>query len=253
MSGIITLDDEDEDFIDRMVLYFYTLDYLHETDWFDETSLALHAYMYFMGDKYQVAALKDLAKSHTGERFRSIASNSEMHGVLIGAQVAWNTTPDSDKGLRTLYIMAFLVNDEWNIFQDETLLLRLQGLQGFAWEALLVQRRLLAIGVAEKRDGPPEVGKWVLCNCTDNGRCKVGEVVCPDCGDDNIGVSLGYNDSREVHGRNVEAVVFESRPLIETVFNATRLNLKQGCFLQKVAVILPCTITSFHMKAMKLT
>ena len=55
-----------------MVLYFYALDYMHDDEPIVDTELTLHAYMYSMGYKYQVEALKNLAKAYTADCLETI-------------------------------------------------------------------------------------------------------------------------------------------------------------------------------------
>ena len=98
-----------------MVRLFYTLDYLdvgeptisskdsYEDKLIDSTKLDLHAYMYALGEKYQITALKDLATSYTAELLQLEKPLMTCDEFVAGAEIVWSTTPDLDRGLSSLH------------------------------------------------------------------------------------------------------------------------------------------------------
>jgi hypothetical protein len=69
--------------------------------------LAIHASMYALGDKYQVEGLSQLAK----EKFESCLHHHVHSEDFISAvQIAYSTTPDSNRGLRDSVMDAFRIH-----------------------------------------------------------------------------------------------------------------------------------------------
>jgi len=66
--------------------------------------LTIHAKMYALGDKYQVEGLCDLAK----RKFETcLSEHAHSEDFIEAVQIAYSTTPDSNRGLRDAVISAF--------------------------------------------------------------------------------------------------------------------------------------------------
>jgi hypothetical protein len=69
--------------------------------------LTIHASMYALGDKYQVDGLSQLAK----EKFEScLHHHAHSEDLITAVQIAYSTTPDSNRGLRDSVMDAFRVH-----------------------------------------------------------------------------------------------------------------------------------------------
>jgi len=66
--------------------------------------LTIHATMYALGDKYQVEGLGELAKV----KFEScLAEHAQSEDFVNAVQIAYSSTPDSNRGLRDAVVKAF--------------------------------------------------------------------------------------------------------------------------------------------------
>ena len=87
------------------------LDYLYTFTYCDDyvcNPLVINAHVYAMAEKYEIPALKRMAAKKTANHLDE--SEHPLHFFVDAIKVVWTTTPSSDKGLRSLYIAAFLFN-----------------------------------------------------------------------------------------------------------------------------------------------
>jgi hypothetical protein len=69
-----------------------------------ENPLTIHATMYALGDKYQVDGLSQLAK----EKFEScLHHHAHSEDFITAVQLAYSSTPDTNRGLRDVVLGAF--------------------------------------------------------------------------------------------------------------------------------------------------
>jgi hypothetical protein len=69
-----------------------------------ENPLTIHATMYALGDKYQVDGLSQLAK----EKFEScLHHHAHSEDFITAVQLAYSSTPDTNRGLRDVVLSAF--------------------------------------------------------------------------------------------------------------------------------------------------
>ncbi|CAD6591090.1 MAG: hypothetical protein ASARMPREDX12_004921 [Alectoria sarmentosa] len=103
-SNRIDLPEDHPVLVKKMLDYLYTLDY---TD--DRNSsvlcidLAVHVLVYSIADKYSIAGLKDLAmvKMEDSLGFPGhLVTADGTRELLITIELAWTSTPASDKGMR---------------------------------------------------------------------------------------------------------------------------------------------------------
>lgn len=95
LSGEIDLKDDDPDMIGNMLSFLYTSDYQDDAD--DGRPLLVNAKMYAVGDKYDIPALKTLAK----DKFAAgLGPNWDIATFLEVLETAYTNTPASDRGLR---------------------------------------------------------------------------------------------------------------------------------------------------------
>ncbi|KAL8823987.1 MAG: hypothetical protein Q9191_005384 [Dirinaria sp. TL-2023a] len=95
LSGQIDLKEDDPDMIDNMLYFLYTSDYQDDAD--GGRPLLVNAKMYAVGDKYDIPALKTLAK----DKFAAgLGPNWDIATFLEVLETAYTNTPASDRGLR---------------------------------------------------------------------------------------------------------------------------------------------------------
>jgi hypothetical protein len=69
-----------------------------------ENPLTIHATMYALGDKYQVDGLSQLAR----EKFEScLHHHAHSEDFITAVQLAYSSTPDTNRGLRDVVLSAF--------------------------------------------------------------------------------------------------------------------------------------------------
>lgn len=74
--------------------------------------LTIHASMYALGDKYQVEGLSSLAK----EKFECcLHHHAQTEDFIAAVQIAYSTTPDSNRGLRNSVMEAFRTHFQTDI------------------------------------------------------------------------------------------------------------------------------------------
>jgi hypothetical protein len=74
--------------------------------------LTIHASMYALGDKYQVEGLSSLAK----EKFECcLHHHAQSEDFIAAVQIAYSTTPDSNRGLRNSVMEAFRTHFQTDI------------------------------------------------------------------------------------------------------------------------------------------
>ncbi|KAF2807276.1 uncharacterized protein BDZ99DRAFT_368734, partial [Mytilinidion resinicola] len=118
-EGKIDLSVEDPEMVERMIYYFYHLDYL-PTSYNrrpNQGVLEIHAQMYAMADKYQISEMKDLAKAKFEAAMRFHGGYKLLPHVV---PIVFTTTPDSDAQLRNLVARAIALDN----------LLRLKSFRG---------------------------------------------------------------------------------------------------------------------------
>ncbi|KAK2055578.1 hypothetical protein LY76DRAFT_628232 [Colletotrichum caudatum] len=116
-NGVISLLDDEPYVVDMMIQYFYRLDYQlldsnnhsqsleQQDDCTDLSGLFLHAKVYAIAEKYVVGGLKDLAVT----KFRTAAETTWDTGdFLNAAREAYNSTIDTDRGLRDVVLEVFV-------------------------------------------------------------------------------------------------------------------------------------------------
>lgn len=100
ITRTITLRDDDPRMVTKMLRYIYTHDY--EDDHSYESPFITHAYVYAMGDKYEIETLKELAKArfeaYLFQNSKSLATN--IADFLVAIQMIYTTTLSPDRGLR---------------------------------------------------------------------------------------------------------------------------------------------------------
>ncbi|KAI1517870.1 BTB/POZ domain containing protein [Pyrenophora tritici-repentis] len=74
--------------------------------------LTIHATMYALADKYQVAGLGGVAKAKFEE---TLHHHSNSVDFINAVQIAYSSTPDSNRGLRDTVVRAFRVHFQVNV------------------------------------------------------------------------------------------------------------------------------------------
>lgn len=109
-TSILRLEHDDPATVERMITFLYTGNYDHGTNgkwefilkgakWFVGPMLEATTLVYSIADKYDIELLKALAKDKF-ELVASAACNCEEFAAV--AAKVFNTTPDTDKGLRDI-------------------------------------------------------------------------------------------------------------------------------------------------------
>ena len=115
-TRLIKLQDETPAMVDRMMSYFYKLDYcdgqsisqdLHDNS--DISPLHTNVVMYAIGEKFGIGGLKKLAEEKFRIAFRSSAETDLTQFLQVITEV-YNPTPDTDYGLRDLAVTLAATN-----------------------------------------------------------------------------------------------------------------------------------------------
>ncbi len=64
----------------------------------------LHAAMYALGDKYDLALLKDTALANFTKLVEETSSQADLLGFLESVPIVYSSTPDSDRKLRDITV-----------------------------------------------------------------------------------------------------------------------------------------------------
>ena len=110
---MIDLQDILPDIVDRVVTYFYSLDYddKHPQDTKHPMMgrLMINAQVYLAGDRFIIPELKQLAIEKSLHYLQSLGSSLAWRIYLSYIiKIVWKSTPATDKGLRMVYLEEFL-------------------------------------------------------------------------------------------------------------------------------------------------
>jgi hypothetical protein len=117
VDASVTLEEEDPDLVERIVNYFYTLQYptpgtTEHSNMVDEGNSIMHARMYAIADKYDIPGLRDAAENALESLLEHIAAiNSPMSFITELLQVVYEMTPTHDRTLRDI-VYDFIKNDQ---------------------------------------------------------------------------------------------------------------------------------------------
>ncbi|KAG7009190.1 hypothetical protein G7Y79_00003g010580 [Physcia stellaris] len=112
-SRILALEEDDADMVDHMLRFLYTSYYPNDAD--SGQQLLVNATVYALADKYQITALKNLAKYKFESALHSgwdIVNFSEVVGMV------YTTTLASDRALRDC-LAPFLVRHKKDLRENE--------------------------------------------------------------------------------------------------------------------------------------
>lgn len=97
--------EDDPDIVDLMIDYLYRLDYDDHSDGDSGNEpnerLIVNSLVYAIADKCDIRSLKELAKTKTATLLDMEWNDDSFPTVL---ESVWTTTPQSDRGLRDLFI-----------------------------------------------------------------------------------------------------------------------------------------------------
>ncbi|KAM0206021.1 hypothetical protein ACHAQD_012543, partial [Fusarium lateritium] len=104
LSGTYDLTSDESDMVQLMVDYLYTGDYSLETDekdqvpdTYSDSSLAIHAIMYSIGDKYDIEGLRHLS---TKKYCEALQGDLYINDFFSSIPYIYDLTPESSRDLR---------------------------------------------------------------------------------------------------------------------------------------------------------
>ncbi len=106
---MIDLGCDDSFGVKALIDYCYLSDYDLPEDPIEATPLTFHATMYSMAEKYEIRALKLLAKEKF-ERALKHTRNWSYDGLFDAIPLIYSATPEQDRGLRDLVVAAANAN-----------------------------------------------------------------------------------------------------------------------------------------------
>ena len=104
-SGEINIKEDNPDMVDHMLRFLYTSDYRDDAN--GDRPLLVNAEVYGLGDKYNIDALKDLAK---GKFSIALGGCLDIVSFREAIEIVYSTTPASDRGLRDCLTHALLLD-----------------------------------------------------------------------------------------------------------------------------------------------
>ncbi|KAL9117305.1 MAG: hypothetical protein Q9187_006161 [Circinaria calcarea] len=167
-TGEVNLVEDEPEMIDRMLDYLYRLDYsdlVPPTLNMSEGRLIVNARMYALADKYEIWALKELAKQKS---INALEEDWSGESFLTALEIVWTTTPYSDRGLRDCFLTA-ITTHKLDLYKRE----------GFM-EAVRAVDELAADIVDVEWKGSGSIPSMLFCNyckANRNVRCS-----CTQCG-----------------------------------------------------------------------
>ena len=160
--------------VDRMISYLYELDYSdgkvtskRHGDSHYISPLDTNVKMYAMGEKFGIDGLKQLAKEKFEVAFESVPT-TKLGQFLDVIPEVYNSTPDTDEGLRELAVMLPLTR--------EGSYKHLTNLPGF--KSTIIQNPEFALGLILKT--MPHVSCGYCPACKHNVICK-SDSMCSEC------------------------------------------------------------------------
>ena len=101
-EATLDLEDTDPDLVERMLLFLYSNQYPSDLAERSDEKLILHAHMYAMADRFDVRGLKSSTRMAFELMMNSMGvdDHEQMPNLLEVLTTVYNTTPDSDRGLR---------------------------------------------------------------------------------------------------------------------------------------------------------
>ena len=97
--------EDDPEIVDRMIDYLYRLDFDDQPSSANnkalEGRLVINARVYAIAEKYELCSLKDVAKEKT---VAALGDEWNTESFLMALEIAWTTTPISDRALRDCFI-----------------------------------------------------------------------------------------------------------------------------------------------------
>ena len=133
-SRSITLKDDDLALVEQMLLWLYNQEYPATTVEREEEALVLDAKMYGLADKYNLGQLKEVTKECFKIMLKAYWNTDRF---AKAATVVWQTTPDSDVGLRQL-VSKNLWSQREKLLSRRDVKVLLKELNGFSGDLMLV-------------------------------------------------------------------------------------------------------------------
>lgn len=164
-TGEVNLTEDEPEIIDRMLDYLYRLDYSDlppPTPQMCEGRLTVNACMYALGDKYEIWALKELAKQKS---IKALEEDWSGESFLTALEIVWTTTPHSDRELRDCFLTAITTHRA-----------ELHNREGFMEAVRAVDELAADIGDVEWKGG--NIPSTLFCT-----QCKGNrQIICSQCG-----------------------------------------------------------------------
>lgn len=173
-TGQIDLVEDDPDIVDRMIDYLYRLDYDDQPGSANAKEpngrLVINSLVYAIADKYEIWSLKDAAKKKAAVLVENEWNDDSF---LIALETAWMTTPQSDRGLRDLFIPVLCTN-RIELVKKEPYMDALRSIADLAADmvqALCADPKLTQKSVKE--------AEFYCTGCRRNGKMAI---CCTSCG-----------------------------------------------------------------------
>ena len=157
-----------------MLDYLYRLDYDDQTESYPralEGRLTVNARMYALADKYEIWALKELAKQKS---IKALETDWKEGSFLSALQLVWTTTPYSDRGLRDCYLPVITAH-KMDLHNRERFMELVRTVEDFGLDIVDMEWKRAARPVALPA---PVIMRMLFCNSC---RRKTS-IQCYDCG-----------------------------------------------------------------------
>lgn len=169
--------EDDPDIVDRMIDYLYRLDYDDQPNSASQKSsdgrLVINSLVYALADKYEIWSLKEIAKQKIA---KLIDKEWNDDSFLAALEIVWTTTPQSDRGLRALFIPV-LADHKKELITKE---MYVEAVRSVGDLAVDIMQELSSLTEGYQVKNGNQVEFW--CNYSGCRKNKVALVKCPTCG-----------------------------------------------------------------------
>lgn len=172
--------EDDPDIVDRMIDYLYRLDYDDQPNSASKKPsdgrLVTNSLVYALADKYEIWSLKEVAKQKIA---KLIDEEWNDDSFLAALEIVWTSTPQSDRGLRELFIPV-LSEHKKDLITKEMYIEAVRNIGDLAVDMMLALSSLTDGYQMKNRN---QVEFW--CNNSNCRKNRLVNVNCPNCGQNN--------------------------------------------------------------------
>lgn len=172
--------EDDPDIVDRMIDYLYRLDYDDQPNSASKKPsdgrLVTNSLVYALADKYEIWSLKEVAKTKIAKLINEEWNDDSF---LAAVETAWTTTPQSDRGLRELFIPVLREHKTELITKE----MYIEAVRSIGDLAVDMMQALSSLTEGLQVKNGNQVEFW--CNNSCCRKNKVTHVNCQHCGQNN--------------------------------------------------------------------